>query len=401
MAKAPVAPTLDGRIETLDAIRGIAILGILLANIAAFSGPELGARLSGIQEVGRHPVEAFTVVFVNGKFRSMLAMLFGAGVALQFAKREAAGASWPGSYLRRTLLLALIGLFHYVLIWYGDILFPYAIVAAIVSVFALMPETVRRVLTLIGVILSGGLMLGLVVLTIVSEQLAKMFADKGTEELAREIRVFQSGSYAEQIAYRIETLPAIWLSYLFVVIAVTPLFLVGFELGRSGILADRERGRKIVRAMAVFGLGVGLPLNASLLLPFWTPHPSALELMVEFIGGPTLSVGYLASIVLWVWSGRAAALRRRIQDIGRMALSNYLLQSVLCTTLFYSWGFARFDRWHGYLLTAVVLGVWVANAAFTRWWLRNHVMGPVEWLWRCAAEGRRFPLRRVAEAARA
>lgn len=401
MAKASVSPTVSGRIDTLDAIRGIAILGILLANITAFAGPEFGERLSGGYGAAHDPLRALTLVFVNGKFRSMLAILFGAGVALQFAKRKEAGASWPGSYLRRTLLLALIGLFHAVVVWYGDILLPYALIAGIVSIIALLPETLRRVLTILAVGLSGMLALGLVLASATFGGLIKESEMMAADAIAREVRVFQSGTYADQLAYRLEMLPLISMSFILVVVMVTPLFLVGFELGRSGVLADPERGRKLFRVLAVVGLGVGLPLNACLAHPFWASHTAALGIAVEFVAGPTLSIGYLSLIVLWVWSGRAEAFRLRLQDIGRMALSNYLLQSVIGTTLFYSWGFGRFDRWSFPVLLLVVLGVWVANAAFTRWWLRRHVMGPVEWAWRCASEGRRFPLRRADVPARA
>lgn len=395
MAKAPVSPTVTGRIDTLDAIRGIAILGILLANITAFGAPEFGARLSGGYDAAHDPLRALTIVFVNGKFRSMLAILFGAGVALQYAKRTGAGASWPGSYLRRTLLLAVIGLVHGIVIWYGDILLPYAIIAGIVAIIVLVPEKVRRVLTVLAVGCSCMLAVGIVLLSLMFGGLAKDSETTAAGAVAREVRVFQSGTYLDQLSYRLEMFPLIAISFVLVVVMVTPLFMVGFELGRSGLLADPVRGRKLFRTLAVVGLGVGIPLNACLAHPFWTSHTAALGVAVEFVGGPTLSIGYLSLIVLWVWSNRAAGLRRRLQDIGRMALSNYLLQSLLCTALFYSWGFGRFGRWPFAALLLVVAGVWIANAAFTQWWLRHHVMGPVEWVWRCSSEGRRFPLRRA------
>ena len=129
-----ISPTLKNRIESLDVLRGAAILGILLANIFAFAWPQLGEMMgAGIPIPGMNDwVEGLRVALVTGKFRGLFCLLFGAGMYLQFTKLEARGG-WPGTYIKRNLILMGIGLIHALLIWYGDILFMYSMIAFGVS----------------------------------------------------------------------------------------------------------------------------------------------------------------------------------------------------------------------------------------------------------------------------
>ena len=147
----------------------------------------------------------------------------------------------------------------------------------------------------------------------------------------------------------------------------------------------------------MIGLGLGLPLNLAVLMFWQSGNVLGATGYVEMLAGPVLSIGYLALILSWVASGKADGLARQVAKVGRMALSNYLLQTLVCTTIFYSWGFGLFERLTELQALAVVPLVWAINVLFTNFWLARFELGPVEWAWRSLSEKRRFPIRRAPE----
>lgn len=394
MAAPLIEPSVRQRFESLDVVRGIAIFGILLANIAAFAGSELGPMLGKPYElVGTdRAVDLFGIVLVSGKFRTMLAILFGAGICLQFVKRWEAGGSWPGTYLRRVLFLGLLGAIHSVLLWYGDILWPYAWLALFTVLLARIGEGKQRVIIWIGCTIA--IILGLL-------SFAGGFFEGGQSTkipfIGDEAQIFSEGSYLEQVGFRF----TIWLMMSLFYLAWAPgalaLFLVGFLLARHGVLTHPQDHPKTLKKMAAIGIGLGLPLNL-LVLVFWQKgNISSASGYVELVAGPVLSIGYLALILHWVVSGKAHGIARQVAKVGKMALSNYLLQTLVCTTIFYSWGFGLFDQLTELQALAVVPLVWTINVLFTNFWLARFQLGPVEWAWRSLSEKRRFPIRRSTE----
>ena len=270
-----IAPPPKARISALDVVRGAAILGILMANIASFSGPFFALMLApmfGIDVPGTNTLyEGLIIALVAGKFRGMLAILFGIGLMMQFQRRDAAGENWPGSYFKRTLILFGIGLLHGIFIWHGDILTVYAMTAALMMLFAKVSD--KTLMWLIGGGLAyGGAMGGL---SILSELLmGSSQADSSMTQLLDqapllriwltpegETSVYAAGSYLRQMLHRTGVAVFSISNSLMLLPYFGALFAAGMLIARHRIWEDQDQlNRWLKRGMAI-GFGVGLPLN--------------------------------------------------------------------------------------------------------------------------------------------
>lgn len=416
-----VEPTVHDRSRVLDVLRGVAILGILLVNIPAFSQPssEMYWGTLGEANPGEAWLEAAFTAFVSGKMRSLLAILFGVGLYLQFRKRTRDG-SWPGGYLKRTMFLGLMGAFHGLFIWYGDILLAYSFVAFVATF--IVDRSRKTIATWIGLCsglsLIAALLIGALVAAVMAADLSALqpeptttstqetvavpeppskplsFLEHVEAESEREIEAFQNGSYLDQLALRSE----LWVVFglglgLGLVFFILPLFLIGVLLAEREALTDLRKHPRTRNWLLGLGLGLGLPLNAAALLMAGNPALLGLQIAIELFFGPLLALGYLGLLAMWASSGALMGLQRALANVGRTALSCYLMQSLLCTTVFYSWGLGWFGRLTSLESLIVVGAVWAANLIFAALWLRRYSIGPAEWLLRSLTEGRRLPWR--------
>jgi uncharacterized protein len=384
-----IQPTIFGRSSSLDVIRGFAIFGILAANIVAFGTPAMSNAIAFVAESDADRiVEALRISFVSGKFRSTLAILFGIGIWLQYRKRLAVDGNWPGGYLKRTFYLGLFGLLHFILIWWGDILFSYALVA---MAACLMAHLADRVLKLV--------IAGLVVVSLcVGAVLALLFAFIPDEiagadifDVQREIAVHTTGGYFDQVLFRLEMLLFVLPNAFLLVPPLLAIFLLGILFARSGVVAAPSEHPRIRNATLAICLGLGLPLNLLALLAIPYGGWIQFQMMAEFVTGPLLAPGYLMVVAIAVERRWFTGLQRALAQVGRVALTSYILQSVICTALFYSWGFGLYERLSALEMLAVVPLVWLVNIAFAYAWLSRFSIGPLEWALRSVTEGRALP----------
>jgi uncharacterized protein len=432
---AAVQPTIHQRIPALDFLRGLAILGILLANIVAFGSPELGHQMA-MEDVPSAPpdsvVDALRTAFVTGKFRSMLAMLFGVGIYLQYRKRAQVSGNWPGGYLKRTAFLALFGLIHGIFIWYGDILFLYSMIALVTCLLAGLATPVLK--WIIGVLAGIAAMIAIALVAWgllwtpprvgLEEAGVAQVGQPGTqaeptiaeaktppEEAAdpgdaivralmgpladpeEEQRIYATGSYREQLAARAQIFAFMSMNMVCFAPLMLPLFLLGILFGRSGVLAHPSQVKSTRNAALLVGFGVGLPINLSALLFLQEGPPMWLTFTVEEFGGPLLAIGYIMLGAMIAEGGRMGGLQRGIANVGRVAFSVYIMQSLLATFIFYSWGLGLFGQLDRVYQLGVVAIIWVLNIAFANAWLRVYQVGPLEWLWRSLTEGRKLPMK--------
>ncbi len=390
------------RVLVLDVLRGFAILGILLANITAFATPLMTSQFAlslPVRSSAEALFDSFTLAFVNGKFRSLLAILFGVGLWMQFEKRKEAG-TWPKSYLKRMAWLLLIGLVHGFFIWYGDILSTYAVVAALTMVFVRAKD--QTIWWLIGALLVNALLTAAVLVPV----LIYTFGHADPNEwdfgavwpmfgTAGETAVYQSGTWLQQLGYRSVYFLISLSNALVFGLILLPLFLFGMLLARHNMLAEPSKHPRMVRGCFLVGFGLGLPLNLLAFIPMEAKMMETVQIGFEILLGPLLALGYLMAIAVLVEKARLWPISEVLSKVGRVALSAYLLQSVACTFVFYSWGLGLFGKLtpDGWLLT--VLSVWLLDIAFAFLWLKWFTIGPVEWLWRSLSEGKRVPLRTV------
>lgn len=396
-AAQPVLPTTKNRIHTLDALRGFAVLGILLANIMAFGEPILADMLRidrWILTPAEQWLEAWHHLLVSGKFRGALCIMFGVGLWLQFRKREAAGA-WPNSFLKRMGLLALLGAMHGLFLWFGDVLFVYGVAGFIAALMMRIDETkmikVAAWLIVIGSVMGFLTMLGG---SVPPDQARQLSQQVPAVTIAGETQLYAQGSYLWQLAMR----AALWFLNLFNLPILLPtligLFLVGVTLARKGVLSDPGAHPKIMKVgslVGIFGvLGSSIPL---IMQATGTGDPSLFGMVVDMSFAQFAAIGY----VLWAsWLFHKLSpggWLRGLENVGRIALTTYLSQTVICTFLFYSYGLGWFGSLDRFQLLQVVAGVWAWNLIFAAAWLKFFDIGPVEWVWRSAVEGRKLPWR--------
>jgi len=394
-----VLPTLQNRSRALDVLRGVAVLGILLANIPSFADPSLGGFLGARNEQGIDRwIHAWTLVLVNGKFRSMLAVLFGVGVWLQYQKRSQVEGNWPWGYLKRSAWLAVFGLCHGIFIWFGDILFFYAGMAILTSFMVQLPaRTLKGVIigfAVLALLCGGGIAGSMVASGPASSDASPFGSLVRPEDISR---VFATGSYLDQLAIRAILYAAVMLMLAFLVVPMLPLFLIGVLFARSGVLAQPSAHPRTRNAALGVGLGIGLPLNLLGLLN--ARGVQGLDILAEIVSGPILAIGYLMLIAVLLEKGRGARLAAVVSRVGQMSLTTYLSQSVLATFVFYSWGLGLFGKLSQIGQIGVVLAIWAVNLLFATWWLRRFPIGPMEWLLRSLTEGKRLPMSREKPAA--
>lgn len=349
-------------------MRGIAILGILLANIFAFGW--LSQEQGPSFPVGYVPwIENLRVALVSGKFRALLAMLFGFGLHLQFSKAPSF-AVFARQYVWRSVLLLAIGLMHGFLLWYGDILGLYGLTAIIAILFVRLPDEALITISALGLALL--LLMGL--------------QSSGEPHIgippwaASEVATFQGADFGQQIKLRLDLYSLYFVYYPLLALELIPLFLIGILLGRYGVLVRPGINPAVSRTLAAIGAG-GLLIN---LLLAMTGHHHMIE------AGPhvLLAIGYAIAGAFMVQRDIAKGLRKLIVPVGRMALSCYLLQTLAGTFIFYGWGLGQFARLDYLQLLGIVPIIWGLDLAFAHLWLRFFRMGPVEWVWRTLARGR-------------
>lgn len=407
MTDGTITPTgATQRLESIDVLRGIAVLGILVMNIrlfalpqAAYMNPLAMGEPSGIDRL----VYWVTALFADQKFMTLFSLLFGAGLALISERCEARGRSATGLLYRRTFWLLLLGAAHAYLLWYGDILVIYSLCAFLVILARRRRPLTRLILGLFmlligaGLSVSSGLSFEFWPEKAASEALQAWAPD--AEALAAEIATYQGG-WMTQMAHRV---PKALEFHTFVFLfwglwRAGGLMLVGMALYRWGLFSAQWAPARY-RRWAVLGLGLGLPpvaLGIVLNERAGWDYVSAFFLhgQLNYWGSLAVALGYAAVIMLWCQGGRRTALRGRLAAVGRMAFTCYIAQTVVCTLLFYGHGLGWFGSVGYALQQVVVVAVCLILLVIAPWWLARYRFGPLEWLWRSLTYGSRQPLRR-------
>lgn len=401
------APTAAAeRIDTLDVLRGFALYGVLLANaIPWYSGRAFMSRDAARATTGpADEVVLFLLgLLVEGKAMTLLTFLFGLGFSLQLARADEGGRSVLPLHLRRMGALALIGVGHVLLLWWGDILWGYALAGACLLLF----RRVRGWKLLAWAAALAFVPMFVTALPPVAKLLAPvtpMPADRAgfradvLAAITGHDRLRLTEMHVKQAFYHVSVM---WVSY---VPWLVGRFLFGCWAGAKGIFRRPHEHLGLLRALLVVGLVVGLGgsaitpvrrlmLREHVVVPeaVWTALFLPSELAITL-----LACAYAAAVVLLMQRPGWRRALLWIAPVGRMALTTYLLQSVICTSLFYGFGLGLAGRLHPYAIFLLTLGVFLGQVVFARLWLRRFRFGPMEWAWRSLAYARIQPIRRAA-----
>lgn len=414
-----LAPVSAGeRIEAMDVLRGFALPGILLMNIESFAGPfsvALTGLDPGLQGADRW-VDALIYLLVQGKFWTLFSLLFGMGFAVMMHRAEAAGRPFAGLYLRRTLVLLVLGIAHALLLWPGDILAFYAATALVLLLCFRRTPVSRLPLWGVGLYLAPmlliflmGLLAGLAQL--MPEVAKEMAADA---ELARagfyetvqaQRAAYGSGRFAEVTAQRAADFGEMVGYYLMMMLPMAlGMFLLGVWFLRSGAIARPQDFPRLYSRLRGAGLLAGL---VAVLIAFWlspTVIPGEFNarigsaFLLGTVGSLLLCLAYLAWVLRGLQSKCWAPRLAMLAPAGRMALSNYLMQSLVCTSLFYGYGLGYFEQLPRAWQPLFVLVLFALQLVLSRWWLARFRFGPMEWLWRALTYLQLPPMRRAGHA---
>lgn len=335
-----------------------------------------------------------TTFFTNGKFLGLLTILFGVGLEIQYQSAQRRGLRWPVRYVWRSVLLLFEGFLHYLLVFEFDILMGYAVVAIIVAFMVGRSERfIRRAMWV-----SGGIHVFFAGLASVATALALAFdgSADASEFLFDEeaTKVYTSGSWFEQVSYRLDN----FFIYRIEAVGIIPmsvfLFLLGVRLMRSGAFSDDENGRCIRRRMLRWGLLLGVPLNLLQFAPGYL-----FEIPIRYLFAPILSVGYIGLVALVMERRWIPWLSDRLAEVGKMALSCYILQNVLASVFFYGWGFGLTGSVGAAGTLAILFAIFGLLVGFSHLWLRRFSQGPFEAVWRelSLLPFRKIGLRRQAD----
>lgn len=407
---APIAS--EERIALLDVLRGFALFGIFVINLGGLSlyvflTPEQKAAIptayfDGAVNFVRH-------FLFEGKFYSLFSLLFGIGFAVQLIR----AGQRPGRFLplfrRRLLVLLGIGAIHMTLLWDGDILFLYALTG-----FFLIPFRGREDRTLL-VWAAALLVLPILLQIFVAASAGALDPGAPIKTLARQMdahfgysdktpwgTVLSGGGWREYFAF---VLPGPFYRLADLLSShrlpkVLAMFLVGYFVGRRMHAGGLEPHRDLLRRVLVWGLAVGIPANMvmtyfTLRELAWKPTGTGVLHAVTYsLGVAPMALAYAAGLALLYmmpgWKTRLDVLG----PVGRMALTNYLMQTVVGITLFYGIGFGLGGRVGPTLFFPVALAVFALQVAGSHWWLARYRFGPVEWVWRSLTYGARQPMLR-------
>ena len=405
------------RIIALDVIRGIAVMGIFSVNVIAFAHifpAYMNPAAMGLEGEADLATWLANFLLIDGKMRSLFSMLFGASMLLVIDRAVAAGQSAGSVHFRRMIVLALFGLLHFYFIWFGDILFLYAIIGMLAYLFR--QKAARSLL----IWSAGFFLLNASMMAASSDyfrtaQVEATAADatpaeieewskaanwgaQSEERTARDIAIHR-GSAVERAGHMLsERTFEPFLSLIFFGPETLALMLLGMAGYKSGFLTGEWSDRKY-RAIAVWTLSIGAIASAVIAFNTWR---SGFDLPTVFFNIVVaqlpfrimMALGYAALIILVFRN--ASWLRDRFAAVGRAAFTNYLGTSIVAALIFYGDGFGLYARLSRFEAWLVVPLVWLLMLAWSKPWLARFNYGPLEWAWRSLARWELQPMRRIS-----
>lgn len=376
------------RMMWIDAARGFAILGIFVVNIGAFSAPYF--LYGGEKDVWPLPIDQTTQMlidmFFQASFYTLFSVLFGFGLQILKERLIVKEIAVMPFLIRRLTILIMFGMIHAFLIWHGDILLSYGIIGLIFMVFIYRSDQT--------ILLWGSFMLGISVFlyTLMLYNIRALLGSASMSEINRAERSYASDDLSAILGQNLND----WLysnsvfSYMLLGTTLLPLFLFGVYLARKRWLHNPQAHRQKLLAGWIISLIVFIVLKMG---PHLYGNPVWFSYVQDNVGGTASAIFYLFSITLLGQSMLGKKMLKPFSYIGRMSLSNYILQSLFCFVLFYGVGFGLYGSVRPVQAMGIVVLFYVIQVFASKWWLAKFRYGPLEWIWRSLTYKRKQPLR--------
>jgi uncharacterized protein len=407
MSETQIGPvSLTERIEVVDVLRGMAVGGILIGNMQWFSGygmmpPTMADAAPLIDKVTTFLVH----FFIEGKFYSIFSFLFGFGFALQITRAAERGDTKATIFKRRLFWLLAIGLLHAYLLWAGDILSIYAVTGFVLLLFRKVSDQglLKWAFALMAVPVVTYILLWGAFVAFAPPNIATQIEQARIDQWNSAVETVAEGSYLEILTgYNLQSVVGRYMGLIFQMRLpkILAMFLLGYYAYRRGYLQDLSGNRQFISRVLVYGLILGLIGNIAMAAlagneGAFPPSVAGVAGVIGYaFGVPALALFFIA-LVATLWQKDAW---RRVLGIlapvGRMALTNYLMQTVICVTIFYGYGFGLFGKFGAAASTLVAFGIFLFQIVLSTLWLTYFAYGPMEWIWRQLTYWQRLTLRR-------
>lgn len=386
--------TSSERILYIDILRGMALFGILAANMRGFDAP---ASVYGNIKVLFHDradmiAQAFIDIFIQGKFITLFSFLFGMGFAVQLTRAEARGAKFMSFYPRRLAALALFGLIHGLLIWWGDILLTYACAGALLLAFRNRAQKTllwwAGAIACLPVLVMSGLYTAYLI--------GRFHPPSSLPDMAKidgVIAVYAHGTVLQMLRENFVVWKSEIVTTLFAVYALF-LFLLGTWVWRSGLIQRLDEYKPLLKRVAAWCIPIGIALNTFIAFANTRPStgkPTLIGFLAQVLDLPAahvLSAGYAAGLAVLIQNANWRKRLTPFAAVGRMALTNYLTESVLCTLFYYNYTTGLYGRVGPAVDLIPTVILYGSQVVFSNWWLARYRFGPMEWLWRGMTYGK-------------
>ncbi|RIW13620.1 DUF418 domain-containing protein [Algoriphagus lacus] len=400
------------RADILDILRGFALLGIALANYGTLSQyffisqeTRLALPTANVDQW----LNGINTIFINGKFYSLFSLLFGVGFAIVFSRNTARGQNGVSVFYRRLGVLALFGLIHCLLIWDGDILFFYAVVGSFLPLFRNVSDKNLLLVALVlifspllfdavKVVSDGNWSMG----NLIIGHLQKIDQSLGItdENVGTWLQV--NSSYKDLLQWNSSGF--LWGWHLRLdsnrIPKVLAMFLIGLYVGRNGLFLKPEKNKKLLQKLQVAGLTIGISAG---LASLWFEHdnqrlPEAgglWDTLFHALNVAPLSIAYAATLALWYLNPKTKKILLTLRPVGRMALTNYIMQAVFGIIIFYGIGFGLGSDLGPAYYMPIAIAVFSFQIIYSHLWFRHFTYGPLEWIWRQLTYGKRLSIRKT------
>jgi uncharacterized protein len=405
----PEPVTEKERIVSIDVLRGFALLGILPMNIqyfsmvsAAYFNPTAYGDLHGANFL----VWLLSHLLADEKFMTIFSMLFGAGILLMTSRIEKQGKPSAALHYRRMGWLVVFGMAHSYLLWSGDILFSYGLCGMVVYLFRKMRPRTLLALGLLTVAVGSA---SLIAYGIATSHWPPDQIQAATEQvwkptppmIANELAAYR-GSWLQQMNYRVPDSIQMETVYFlaFTFWRASGLMLIGMALFKLGVFAAR-RSASVYWSFIAVGSLIGVP---TILYGTYRDFAHGWDFHYSFFYGAQfnywasllVSLGWIGAVMLACRSASLLHATRRLAAVGRMAFTNYIMHTVICTTVFYGHGFGLYGKIDRVGQFAIVFVIWILQLIISPIWLRYFLFGPLEWLWRSLTYWQLEPFRRAS-----
>lgn len=368
---------LKERTHSLDIMRGVSLLGILLVNIFAFSLPlpQIQDLNSWFTDYRDRSLYQILDIYVQSSFYPLFSMLFGYGLAMQWMKAERTRTNFYPFAVKRLIVLFFIGLLHAFLLWWGDIITMYAFCGFFLIVCLRLNS---GWLLSLGIIINGFfhfLILSIYAMSGVLNKEFETYVDiNGVNDA---IAAYGLGTWTDAFLQRLNDLaiqmsPGMWISALFTIL---PYMLIGAALAKWRLVERAKELKWLWMVLAVFCIAGGLLIKS---IPFHTTRTYLLEYVKVYVGGPVLAIGYIGAIAVLCLIPFVRKLLSPFAKAGRMSLTLYIMQSIICTLLFYHYGFGLYGKVDVLTGIVIAIGIFVIQLALSELWFLKFRQGPLE-----------------------